>query len=86
MPSAKIEFANNITNWWLSIKPLSEDEAKAEGAVVYLAVFCCLFLVLPASWVALVVLVQSKARELGDSSKVPGRSRRDRSIHSPSPE
>src|SRR5260221_2403907 len=78
------QFANNITNWWLSIKLLSEDEARAESAVVYLAVFCCLLLVRLASWVALVVLVQPKAKEPRDSSRVPGCSRYDRSSHLPS--
>jgi hypothetical protein len=31
--NAIFEFANNITNGWLSIKPPCEDEPKAESAV-----------------------------------------------------
>ena len=42
-------------------------------------------LALPASWAILVVLVQPKAREPRDSSRAPAGSRRDRSIHCPSP-
>jgi hypothetical protein len=83
VPSSKIEFANNITKWWLSIKPFSEDEARAEGAVVPLAMLDGLLLVRPASWVVRVILVPPKAQEPRESSRVPGCSRYDRSSHWP---
>ena len=78
------QFANNITNWWLGIKPPCKDEAKAERAVGGSAVWPVWREALPAFLVVHVVSVRPMAKAPLYTVTTRRYSRHDRSSHWPS--